>query len=185
MADHGVLLRNAVAAKNIEAWNRYAMSSASAVDNGNVFNLLTENTAGTSGYDEVWDVTYPVTGSLVELWMACSQRANLTVDGTLVYVGMNDDPKKFYNPAGYVLDAYKPAKGDVITLSSDAFSGVISASSIFLNAADSTLKLTVGSAQSATALSYKLIATTYISIGSGAMDTQRKTAYKFQCIANS
>ena len=185
MADHGVLLRSAVAAKDVGSWNRYAMSSASAVDNGNVFNLLTENTAGTSGYDEVWDVTYPVTGSLTELWMACSQRANLTVDGTLVYAGLNDDPKRFYNPAGYVLDAYKPAKGDVIVLTADAYSGVVSASSVFLNATDSTLKLTVGSVQSATALSYKLIGTTYVSIGSGIFDTQRKTAYKFQCIANS
>jgi hydrogenase maturation factor HypE len=188
MADHGVLEKKDVAATNVNSYNRYAMAGSSVdLDNGNVFRLDTQNTASYTGYSEVWDVSAPsLSGStLNKLWMAGTFAVNKTIDGTLTYRGLNDDPRKFYNSGSSVFDAYKPQPGDVIVLTADAFSGTVSASSVYLNAEDASYELVVGSAQTTSALSYKLLATTYISVGIGTPgSTQRVTAYKYECLAN-
>jgi hypothetical protein len=188
MADHGVIIRNDVAAASVGSYNRYAISGSKSgsgldLDNGNVFNLVSQST--TTGYDAVWSVTMPMaSGSVSGLWMACSQRANLTVDGTLIYSGLNDDPRKFYNVGGRVLDAFKPQVGDVITLSTDCFLNAIS-SNLYANAITNSYLLDWEAVPPASgALSFKWLATTYISVGTGAFDTQRVTAYKLVCVAN-
>ena len=184
MANHGVLIRNVVASQNVDSWNRTALTSGSnTMDNGNVFRL--DTISGSSGYGEVWQATTPtLSGStLNNLWMAASpETISYTVDGTLVYKGLNMDPRRFYNPAGLVFDAFKPQVGDIITLSTDCLTGT--AAQAFANAADGTSVLAWGAAQTASALSLSYLATTYISIGSGAIDTQRLTAYKFVVLAN-
>lgn len=186
MADHGVLIKNAVVASDVNAYVRYAMAGSSVdLDNGNVFRLDTQNTASTSGYSEVWDVS-AASGSgstLNNLWMAAQEGVNLTIDGTLIYAGINDDPRKFYNKGARVFTAIKPQAGDIVTMTSDCFSNAI-AGNTFANSSDASYELTWGATQTSAALSFKLIATTYISIGSGAIDSQRVTAYKLQCLAN-
>lgn len=188
MTTHAVLIKRAVAAQDVNSYNRYAMAGSSVdLDNGNVFRLDTENTAGTTGYSEVWDVTAPsLSGSTLSgLWMAGRNSVNLTIDGTLQYAGLNDDPAKNYSPGAMVFDAYKPQVGDVISLTAAAFTNTRTAET-FANAADGVYTLTWGSTQTASALSYKLIsATDYISVGNGTPgSTQRTTAYKLVCIAN-
>ena len=186
MADHSVLLKTGCAASDIVAWNRYALAGSSVdLDNGNVFRLDTQNSAGTQGYSEVWDVSAPsLSGSTLDgLWMADTAGRNLTVDGSLQYAGLNDDPRKFYNVGGKVFDAFKPQAGDVIELSADAFTTAIG-SNTYANSSDGVYELVWGTSQTANALSFKLIATTYFSIGSGAIDTQRVTAYKLVCLNN-
>jgi hypothetical protein len=186
MADHGVLLKNACASTNVDAWNRFAMAgSAIDIDNGNVFRLDTQNTAGTASYYEVWDVTAPsLSGStLSNLWMAAQPEKVITVDGTLKYAGLNDDPRKFYNVGATVFAAMKPQVGDIVTMTSDCFSNAIGGNT-YANASDASYELTWGTTQTASALSFKLVATSYISIGSGAIDTQRTVAYKLVCLAN-
>jgi hypothetical protein len=186
MADHGVLLKNMCASTDVNAWIRSAMAgSAVDLDNGNVFRLDTQNTASTRGYEEAWDVSAPsLSGStLGNLWMAAQPERNLTIDGSLQYAGLNDDPRKFYNPGAKVFTAIKPQVGDIVTMTGDCFSNAIGGNT-FANASDASYELTWGATQTANALSFGLIATTYISIGSGAIDTQRVVAYKLVCLAN-
>ena len=184
---YSVLIKNAVAATDVASYNRYAVSGSTAItvdiENGWVFQLATQNNTVASGYTEVWDVQIPQTGSLVSLWMAGTQKANITTDGTLRYSGLNDDPRLFINSGSYVFDTFKPMPGDIITLTADAFTSAIS-SNTWLNAANGVFTLTPGSVPTDDALSLKLLATTYISIGSGAVDNQRVTAYKFVVTSN-
>ena len=186
MANHGILLKKSVAAQDVLAWNRYALAgSAVDIDNGNVFRLDAQNTAGTSSYEEVWDVSAASASAstLNNLWMAGTEKVNLLSDGTHSYLGLNDDPRLFYNIGGKVFDAFKPQPGDIIELSSDAFSNTISGSA-FANSASASYELAFGAAQVANSLSFGVLATVYFSIGSGAIDTQRVTAYKLVCLAN-
>jgi hypothetical protein len=186
MTNHGILIKKSVAAQDVLAYNRYAMAgSAVDLDDGNVFRLDTQNTAATSGYEEVWDVSQASASAstLNGLWMAGAFGVNTLSDGTHSYRGLSDDPRQFYNPGAKVFDAFKPQPGDVIELSADAFSNAISGST-YANSADASYELAFGAAQVASSLSFKVLATTYISIGTGAIDNQRVTAYKLHCLAN-
>ena len=184
---YSVLIKNAVAATDIASYNRYAVSGSTAVtvdiENGWVFQLATQNNTVASGYEEVWDVQIPQTGSLTSLWMACTEKSNITTDGSLRYSGLNDDPRKFINSGSYVFDAFKPMPGDIVTLTADAFSEAL-ASNTWLNATNGYFTLVPGTTPTDDALSLKYLVTTYISIGSGAVDNQRVTAYKFVVTSN-
>jgi hypothetical protein len=186
MADHGMILKKSVAATDVVAYNRYAVAASSLdLDNGNVFRLDT-CASGISGYSEVWAVSAgSASGStLNEMWMADSLRANLTVDGALLYSGLNDDPRKFYNVGARVLDAWKPQKGDVVEFSADCFNGVRAANT-FASANGDTYDLVWAASAVADALTFQLLATTYFSIGTGGLgDTQRVTAYRMVCTNN-
>lgn len=186
MADHAVLLQKSCASFDVGSYNRYAMAgSAVDIDNGNVFRLDTQNNAATSGYSEVWDVSAPsLSGStLNNLWMANTDGVNLLADGSLQYKGLSDDPRKFYNVGSKVFDAFKPQVGDIIEVTAEALTSAIGANT-YLNAADAVYTLTPGTSQTESALSFKLLATTYFSIGTGAIATGRVTAYKLVCLAN-
>jgi hypothetical protein len=180
MALHAVLMQNRVAADNVDALNRSAVAGSSVdLDNGNVFRL--DSQSSTSGQTEVWDVT--ATGSgLGDLWMAASPEVVVTVSGTKEYSNINPDPQDFYNIGGNVFDAYKPQKGDVITLTAEAFTGT--AASAYANSGSSVYTLHWAAAQVSGALSYRYLATTYIAKPDGSIGGQRVTAYKMECINN-
>jgi hypothetical protein len=184
MANHGMILKKSVAATDVGAYNRYAVAgSAIDLDNGNVFRL---DSCGSlvSGYSEVWAITAGSATSGSNLWMAGSERANLTVDGTLIYSGINDDPRKFYNPGARVLDAFKPQVGDVIEFSADCFENVRAANT-FASANGDYYSLVWSTAPIANVLSFSLLATTYFSIGTGGLgDTGRVAAYRMVCVGN-
>jgi hypothetical protein len=183
MADYSVLIMNKVAAQDVGAYNRSAVAgSAVDIENGFVFRL--DSYSATAGQSEVWAATAPTASgsTLNDLWMACAPEVPLTVDGTLKYKGMNADPRRFYIPGGDVFDAFKPVAGDIITLTADAFNDATQEA--YANATDGEYYLTWGASQTASSLSLKYLATTYISIGSGAIDNQRVTAYKFVVLAN-
>jgi hypothetical protein len=190
MANHGLILKKSVAATDVVAYNRYAVAASSVnLDNGNVFRLDTcaSSTSGCSViYTEVWAVSAgSASGStLNDMWMADSQRANLTVDGALIYSGLNDDPRKFSNVGGRVLDAWKPQKGDVVELSADCFSGARGANTYASSNGD-VYSLVWNTSATAGNLSFHLLATTYFSIGTGGLgDTGRVTAYRMVCTEN-
>lgn len=180
---HAVLIKNSVAAADNRALNRSAFSGSAVtdIDNGNVFNLNSQGTAGSAL--EVWLVTMPVSGSVGGLWMAASPMIPITVDGTLIYKGLNSDPRNFYNVGGKVFDAFKPQIGDVITLTADALdSGTAQA---YANATAQSFKLTWAAAPVATTtFGLRYIATTYVSIGSGDIDSQRVASFKFEVLYN-
>lgn len=175
---HAVLIQNQVAAMNVASYNRSVTTGSDPVDNGNVFSLVAQSSGSGA---EVWVVSTPVTGSLGGLWMACSPEVNTLEDGSLQYRGLNQDPRNFYNIGGKVFDAFKPVVGDIITLTVDAFD---TAPSAFAVAATTVKTLVAASGHVAGVFTLRYLATTYISIGSGAIDSQRVTAYKMEVIAN-
>jgi hypothetical protein len=180
---HTVLVKRSVAATDNRALNRSAFSGSATtdIDNGQVFNLNSQGTAGSAL--EAWLVTMPSSGSIMGLWMAASPIIPITVDGTLVYKGLNSDPRNFYNLGGKVFDAFKPQPGDIIEMTADALdSGTTQA---FATATAQSFKFTWAAAPAGTSNTcLRYIATTYISIGSGNIDNQRVSSFKFEVLYN-
>ena len=174
---HGILVQEKVAALNIDSYNR-SVVSASAIDNGNVFNLLTRSVTGSSGC-EVWTATQIATGSTVDIWMAYEPEVVLVNSGNSYYKGIDPDPRNFYNVAGTVFSAFKPQIGDILTMTADSLSS--SSKAAYAVATVGTYKLTWG-ANSIAGLSLRFLSDTYLSIGSGAIDTQRVAAFKFEVV---
>ena len=117
MANHAVIQLNKVAAKNQDSLNRPVIS-ASNVDNGNIFQLL--SVSGTTGEGEVFVATAPTTASSTGVWMAAQPEQPFGSAGNNVYYGIGNI-QDFYNSASQVFQAFKPEKGDIIELSVDAF----------------------------------------------------------------
>jgi hypothetical protein len=180
MAYHGVLIPEAIAAMNIDALNRSAIYSSGTLDNGQIVALLTKST--TAGESEVWTATVPATGSLTSLWMVYSGDEVVVTDSK--YKGLDPDPRNFFTPAGKVVSVYKPQVGDIVLMNAECLAGSKS-SNTFINATNSTggLNLLWGSTKTSSVLSYKLLDDTkYISLATGAIDSQRVTMYEFQCV---
>jgi hypothetical protein len=178
MAYHGVLIPEAIAALNIDSYNRSVISSASSIDNGMVFQCTTKAWTSGSGA-EVFNIAAPATGSLVNLWMAYSGDEIVLTDSK--YKGLDPDPRNFFNAQGKVFSAFKPQVGDIILLSGEAITGTVDA---YANAANTAYQLTWSATSAGTGLlSFKKLATKYISLATGAIDTQRVTAYELECIS--
>jgi hypothetical protein len=176
---YGILIPNAIAATNIDAWNRHAVS-ATAVENGCIVVLATKST--TAGESEVWTATEPATGALTGLWMVYDPEIILTASK---YKGLDPDPRNYITTVGDVFSVYKPAVGDIITVSADCLLGSYSAGvTTHVNATDTTggFFLYWGNSQTSSVLSYKLLGVTYMSIGTGAIDSQRITSYQLECV---
>lgn len=183
MAYHGVLIPEQIAAMNVDSYNRSVRSSASALTNiDNGFVLLLGGKSQVADESEVFLAGTPATGSLSGLWMAYSGDEIVLTDAR--YKGIDPDPRNFFNAWGKVFSAYKPQVGDIITLTDDALGGsYIANTTTHINATDGTMKLTWGNSQTADVLSYKLLGVKYISLATGAIDSQRTTAYQFECVA--
>ena len=180
---YGVCIPVSIAAMNVDAWNRSAVS-ASTVENGNVVVLATKS--ATAGQSEVWTATVP-SGTLTGLWMAYEPEIVTTVSGSSKYKGLDPDPRNFVNIIGDVFSVFKPQLGDIITLTADALSTNTSYSAgvtTHVNAINSTggLQLEWAAAVGSGILSLKLLAATTISIATGAIDTQRVVAYQFEVV---
>lgn len=181
MTDHTVLVANKIAATNIDSLVRPVISS-SALDNGMVFNLLAKDTVSTNG--EVWVATIPATGSLVELWMAMEPELPFATAGTKVYNGLGT-VKDFYTAASTVLTAFKPVKGDIITVTSEAFvSGTVPTAGQYAYAVDSSWLLTAGASPAADALSFRYLGTQKIPMADGSIGSQYITGYQLECLFN-
>jgi hypothetical protein len=182
MATHGILIQNAVAAQNIDSFNRSAVTTATDVDNGNLVKLTTYGVA--SGEAEVWTAITPTTAAgLTNLWMVYDPELVWTNN----YRGLDPDVRNFYVAATRVFSVYSPQLVDIITLTGDNLvAGTGAAVGSYAVATDTTggLKLvwTAGWTSATPVLAYKCLAVTYISIGTGALDTQRVTAYQFECV---
>jgi hypothetical protein len=178
MAYHGVLIPEAIVAMNIDSLNR-SVICASALDNGMVVALADKS--ATAGENEVWTATVPATGTLTSLWMIYSGDEIVLTDSR--YKGLDPDVRNFFTPASKVVSVFKPQVGDIILCTAECFAGS-KAANTFVNATDTTggLNLEWGATQTASVLSFHLIATKYISLATGAIDTQRITAYEMECV---
>lgn len=179
MAYHGVLVPEAIASMNIDSLNRSVIYAGGTLDNGQVVVLGSKST--TAGENEVWTATVPATGTLTSLWMVYSGDEIVLTDAR--YKGLDPDPRNFFTAAGKVVSAFKPQVGDIILATAECFAGTKSTNT-FVNATDSTggLNLYWGATQTASVLSFKLVATKYISLATGAIDTQRVVAYEMECV---
>lgn len=179
---YSILVRNRVMATNVDSLNE-SVVSGSVLENGNVFRLI--GISGSSGYNDVFYVAQPTTGSLNGLWMAATPEiVNVTAADGTVYRGLNQDPRNFINAAGAVVDAFKPQPGDIVTLSEDAFSGAKSTNTHANSGAD-RFDLVWGTTQVGDSLTLKYLTTDYISIGSGsAIGDHRVLAYRMLVLAN-
>jgi len=178
---HGVLVQKKVAAKDIDAFNRSALAGA-ALDNGNVVTLPTRNTAATRGNEELWDTGQPATGAgLTNLWMVYEPEIVVTVSGSSQYKGIDPDPRNFYTLSGGVCSVFRLQLGDLVLLTADALGGTKSTNG-YVVATNGTYELTWAAA-AVSGVSLKYIGDEYISIGTGAIGTQRVTAYAFEVVA--
>jgi len=173
---HGIIVANKIAASDIDALNRVAVS-ASDIDNGWVFELLTRS--ATSGESEVWVATASA-GTLTNIWMAYSPEIVTTVSGSNKFKGLDSDPLNFYNIAGDMIDVFRPQVGDIITLTADSLSTASAVvESAYAVVTSGQFKL-YWSAAAASGLTLKYLETTYVSKPTGAIgETQRVAAYKF------
>jgi len=181
MAYHAVLIPAQIAAMNIDSLNRSVIdygSSASSIDNGNVVLMGAQHTSGS--LTEVFEISQPTSASPTGCWMAYSGDEIILTDAK--YKGLDPDPRNFTNVASKVFSAYRPQVGDIIVLTDEAFSNSYSSHTYACAQSDSYKLLWVNDARS-TGLAYKYIATTYISLATGAIDDQRETAYKLECVS--
>jgi len=178
MTVHGILVPNQIAATNVDAWNRSAVS-ATAVDNGNVVILSTYGAA--TGNSEVWTAIAPSTSNgLTGVWMVYDPELVWTSS----YRGLDPDVRNFYVGANKVFSIFHPQIHDIITLSTNAIATGTGAASTHINCTDASgLQLEWANSIGSSVFAAKYLKTTYFSIGTGAMDTQRIVAYEFEVVA--
>lgn len=176
---HNIMVKNATVSMNVDAYNRSAVAAVD-VDSGNI--VILTGLSATAGEGEVWTAVTPSTSDgLTGVWMAGEAEVVLTDSK---YRGLDPDPRNFYFLATKTFSVFKPKVGDIVTMSADGIAGTKSTNT-FANATDTTggLKPVWGATQTSSVFSMKLRKTTYISIGTGAIDSQRVTAYQFEVIA--
>lgn len=177
---HNVLVPSAIAAKNVDSYNRSAVASTD-VDNGNL--VVLNGQSATAGQTEAWTALTPSTANgLTGLWVVY-QGDEVDVTNAQ-YKGLDPDPRNFYVVSGKVFSIFKPQLGDILVFTTDGIAGTKSTNT-FANATDTTggLKPVWGATQTSSVFSLKLVATEYISIGTGAINSQRVTSYKMEVIA--
>lgn len=173
-----VLIKNRTQSMTDDSKNRSAVGSAD-LDNGKVFHLNSQSTA--SGSAECWSAVASA-GSSLGLWMAASPEVVIT---SSKYRGIDPDPRNFTNIAGLAFDAFKPIAGDIITMTSAGISGSPSTGAFVISGSQAyTLVWNAAAPASGSTTAFRLISETYVSIGTGAIDTQRVLAYKLECIYN-
>ena len=183
---NGVVIKNRVAAMNVDSYNRSAVTGSGVdiqINNGYIFRLDAQS--GSSGYEEVWAVEKcnANASTLNNMWMAYSPEIVITTSGNSQYKGIDVDPRNFTNIGGKVFDAFKLQAGDVITMTAADISGSPSTGD-YVNSTSGSYTFTWAASATADSLAMRLLKETYISIGSGAIDTQRVLAYKFAVVAN-
>jgi hypothetical protein len=172
---YGVMIPVAIAATNVDAWNRSAISSASIFENGGLCALNSKSS--TAGESELWTATVPATADLMKDWIVYDPELVWTGN----YRGLDPDVRNYTVAIGRTFSAFKPQVSDLLLMSADCFTAAI-AGNTYANATDSQTQFVWGGGQAGSAISLKLVATQYISIGTGAMDTQRITAYLMEVI---
>ncbi len=174
-----VLEQTLTAAKNIDVLNGSFIHTAD-LPNGSVF------TKGDKSSSQVYEVADIEAGALDNLWMASNPIDVVLTDaiGNQYKPGILD-PRAFTNKSGLVFSAFKPQKGDLITMTADGFTNAYAEGNLYANVTAGSNKLTFGSTQTADALSFKVVEVTYISIASAsALGSQRVPAYLLECLHN-
>jgi len=180
---HGILIPLQIAATNIDSWTRSAVTTATEVDNGNIVKLTTYGVA--TGQAEVWTAVTPSTGDgLTNLWMV--YEPELVWTGS--YRGLDPDVRNFSVAATRVFSVFSPQLGDLLRMTADNLvTGTGAALGSFAIATNSTGGLkpvwTSGWTSGTAVFAMKCTSiTSYISIGTGAIDSQRIASYDFEVV---
>ena len=171
---YGVINPVAVMATQVDSLNRSCVS-ATDVEQGGPVNLLALST--TAGESEVWTASIPATNYLDQVWMAYDPE--LVWTGS--YRGLNPDVRDYIITATRIFSAFRLEENDLILMSADAFSAAKSTDT-FANTTNGGAQFVWGSTQSNDCVALKYRATKYFSIGTGAMDNQRFTAYLMEVL---
>lgn len=170
---HGFVVQSAMAALNIDSFNRNAINKTVDLDNGWVVRLDTQADAYASGlYNEVWTATQPATGKLGALWQVRSPEAVLT-NGL-----WEGDPREFYNPMNKVFDATYLFPTDVFVMTADALGGTQSTNK-WIIAVNGAWKLAWAAAPAANTFGARLLQETTIPGSVGGI-----AAFKFEVVYN-
>jgi hypothetical protein len=174
---YGVMIPTALAATNVDAWNRscIAYTGEGAFENGGIVALTAKST--TAGQSELWSAYIPVTATLPYVWMVYDPE--LVWTGS--YRGLDPDVRNYYVAEGRTFSAFLPQVHDLVLMDADCFTGAKGANT-FANATNGSPQIVWGMSQSSTCFAMKYIATQYISIGTGAIDSQRVDAYLMEVI---
>ena len=179
---HGILIPLQIAATNIDSWTRSAVTTATEVDNGNIVKLTTYGVA--TGQAEVWTAVTPSTGAgLTNLWMVYEPELVWTSS----YRGLDPDVRNYYTVATRLFSVFSPQLGDLLRMTADNLvtgTGAAVGSFAIATNTDGLKPIWASGWTSSTAVfAMKCTSiTSYISIGTGAIDTQRIAAYDFEVV---
>jgi hypothetical protein len=176
MTAKAVLIQDAVAAMNVDSWNRHAQSTV-AMQNGYVMQLASKT--GVSGESEVWLATVPASGAgLKNLWMCAEPEVVVT---NAQYKGLDPDPRNFEVAIGTTFNAFMIKLGDIITVNAEAIAGTL-VTGDYAVASNGVWRLT-WAASGVSGVTFYRRATTYMSIADGTIASHQITAYELECIA--
>ena len=136
---YGFMIESRIAATNIDALNRSAVSTTVDVAGGGLVSLTAPEVQGEDRYT----ATAPAAGKLTNLWMAYNPSYHVVTTPNIPngqFAGLSIDPRAFTNPMNRTFSIFKPVKYDNIVVSVDAVSGEnIARGTILEGAANSTL----------------------------------------------
>jgi len=172
---YGVMIPVAIAATNVDAWNRSCICPTSVLENGGVVGLLAKSS--TAGESELWTASIPATTNLPYDWIVYDPELVMTG----YYRGLDPDVRNYVIPENQTFSAFKPQVHDLILMDADCFTAARVANT-FAGTVDAQVQLVWTATQTASALALHYLATQYISFGTGAMDNQRVEAYIMEVI---
>jgi hypothetical protein len=183
MTAHAILIPDAIAAANVDAWNRSGVHATLPVDNGYIVALTEKST--TAGESEVFKAETPAASDpgLRGLWMVYEPQIVMT--GGL-YRGLDPDVRNFFTPALKVFSCFKLMVGDIITLTAPAFTAPYN-SEAYAIATDTTggMQFVFGAGVGSSVTALKWLKTTYISLAAGTLgDVQHVAAYQMEVVFN-
>ena len=172
-----VLVQTHVMAMDVDALNRVGVAESN-VENGTA--LVCGVQSSNAGQKHVFSVT-PASGVAKDLWMAYSPEVVSTVDGSLVFRGLDADPRHFTNIANKPFDMFKPVAGvDLIGYDPDTVSG---ATYVEIQA-DGSFKAVASATASFGGLQFKIFAKEPIIIGNGTIGGEAVDAWILECTNN-
>ena len=179
MAKKGFIYETQIAAKDVDALNRFAVASVD-VDGGTLVALGAKT-------DDVFAATKATNGEDGGLWMAYNPSEHLTKIGDNIYAGeeLNVDPREYTNLANRTFDVFKPQVGDLIGFTAPN----IKASDISSVAVDKYLEigadgLEVKASATADTTSFKVVGIEDIPFPTAGIGYEVAKKYVAECVFN-
>jgi len=114
MAFKGYLIETQIAAKNVEALNRSAISASVDFDGGAAVAL-------TPSSNDCWTAATPTTGNLTGCYIAYNASEWFSSINGQIFAGLSADLRNFTNTAKRPFTVFKPQLGDVAAFSKECF----------------------------------------------------------------